>query len=205
MYKVFFNERIVFLTHDFLRSFQENQGLFYKFRDKNELKELLLVFLALKKISQLFICHNDADGLFREFRSCFRYVEAAGGLVRNGRGEVLFINRFDKWDLPKGKIEKNETARETALREVEEECGISGLEIVSELQPTYHTYFEKALPYLKKTMWFEMTYAGNQKPKPQTEEFITNIIWAREKDLAIIQKNTYPSIIDLLLEASVIT
>ncbi|MFP4367036.1 MAG: NUDIX hydrolase [Bacteroidales bacterium] len=205
MYKVFFNERIVFLTDDFLRSFRENQGLFYKFREKNELKELLLVFLALKKISQLFICHTDQDELFRAFRSCFRYVEAAGGLVKNSSGEVLFINRFDKWDLPKGKVEGSESFKEAALREVEEECGISGLKIKSELQPTYHTYFEKSLPHLKKTHWFEMTYEGNKKPEPQTEEFITNIIWAGEKDLGLIRNNTYPSILDLLKEVRLIT
>ena len=205
MYKVFFNERKVILTSDFLKTFQENQGLFYKFHEKNELKELLLLFLALKKIEQLFICHPDVKQLFEEFRSCFRYVEAAGGLVRNSSGEALFINRFDVWDLPKGKIEKDEPARDAALREVEEECGIRGMEIISELQPTYHTYYEKDLPHLKKTHWFEMAYNGRMKPKPQTEEFITRIIWAGEKELKIIRKNTWPSIIDLLKEASVIT
>ncbi len=204
MYKVFFNERIVFLTNDFLKTFQENQGLFYKFRDREELKELLLVFLDLKKIPQLFICHPDTERLLEEFRSCFRYVEAAGGLVRNGHGEILFINRFEKWDLPKGKKEGGESAEETALREVEEECGIGDLKIVSELQPTYHTYFDKLIPHLKKTRWFEMVYEGNRKPKPQAEEFITRIIWAREKDMKIIKKSTYPSIMDLLNEAGII-
>lgn len=204
MYKVFFNERIVFLSPDFLKSFEENQGLFYKYRDKSELKELLLVFLALNKINQLFVCHPDVDNLMKEFKSCFRYVEAGGGLVRNDRNEVLFINRFDKWDLPKGKSDGNESAQDTAIREVEEECGISGLEIESELSPTYHTYFEKAVPHLKKTRWFSMRYQGNEKPKPQTEEFITKIIWGKEKDLNLIRKNTYPSIIDLLKEAGII-
>ena len=204
MYKVFFNERIVFLTPDFLKSFQENQGLFYKFRDKTELKELLLVFLALKKIDQLFICHPDTERLMQEFRSCFRYVEAAGGLVQNSNEETLFINRFEKWDLPKGKTNDHEPAEKAALREVEEECGISGMEIISELQPTWHTYVDKSIPHLKKTRWFRMQYDGNQKPKPQTEEFITNIIWAREKDIRIIRKNTYPSILDLLQESGII-
>jgi 8-oxo-dGTP pyrophosphatase MutT (NUDIX family) len=205
MYKVFFNERIVFLTDDFLKSFQENQGLFYKFRERNELRELLLVFLALKKISQLFICHNNLDELFRVFSSCFRYIEAAGGLVRNSSGEILFIKRFDKWDLPKGKIETRESAENTGLREVQEECGLRGLEIVSELQPTYHTYYEDKLPHLKKTRWFLMSYTGDQKPEPQTEESITEIIWAGEKELKMVRKNTYPSILDILAGAPEIT
>ena len=203
MYKVFFNERRVILTEDFFKSFEENQGLFYKFRDKEELKELLLVFVALKKIDQLFVCHPDLDNLMKEFCSIFRYVEAAGGMVINRNREILFINRFDKWDLPKGKIEGNESAGETALREVEEECGLSGMKIMSELQSTYHTYFERAVPHLKKTRWFRMRYDGSEKPKPQSEELITNIIWAREKDMKMIRNNTYPSIIDLLEEAGI--
>ncbi len=205
MYKVFFNERIVYLTRDFLKSFEENQGLFYKFREKEELKELLLVFLALKKISQLFVCHADVENLFSEFSSCFTCIEAAGGLVRNNHDEVLFIYRYDKWDLPKGKIEGGESAGEAALREVEEECGISGLKLISEMQPTYHTYFEKSMPHLKKTRWFEMIYIGNEQLRPQTEESITEIIWAGKEDINIIQKNTYPAIIDLMKEASIIS
>jgi hypothetical protein len=204
MYKVFFNERKVILTHDFQKTFEENHGLFYKYHGINELKELLLLFLALKKITQLFICHPNVHHLFEEFSSCFRYVEAAGGLVRNSRGEVLFINRFETWDLPKGKIEADESADAAALREVEEECGINGMKIITELQPTYHTYFDKDLPHLKKTRWFEMNYNGRIKPKPQTEEFITRIVWAGEKELKIIRKNTWPSIIDLLKETSVL-
>ena len=204
MYKVFFNERTVFLTQDILRSFRENNGLFYKFREKKELKELLFLFNALKKIDQLFICHHDTEKLFDEFRSCFRFVEAAGGLVRNRAGKVLFIYRLDRWDLPKGKSEGDETAHDTAIREVEEECGISGLKILSELEPTLHTYFEAGIYYLKKTRWFEMYYGGSEKLRPQQDELITDIIWAGEEDLDRITKNTYPSIILLLKETKII-
>ena len=204
MYKVFFYERTVFLTQDILRSFRENNGLFYKFRKKKELKELLFLFNALKKIDQLFICHQDTEKLFEEFRSCFQFVEAAGGLVRNSAGQILFIYRLDRWDLPKGKSEGDETARVTAVREVEEECGISGLRILNELETTYHTYFETGIYYLKKTRWFEMYYDGSERLKPQSNESITDIIWAGEEDLDKIAKNTYPSIMLLLRELNII-
>ena len=52
-------------------------------------------------------------------------IEAAGGLVKNENGDYLFIYRNDKWDLPKGKIEKDEKTKVAAVREVEEECGIA--------------------------------------------------------------------------------
>lgn len=204
MYKVFFNERKVFLTGDFLKSFQENHGLFYKFNDKEELKELLLIFLAINKINSLFIYNNDLEELKKSFISCFRYVEAAGGLVSNKEnGKFLFINRFDKWDLPKGKIEDGETPEITAIREVEEECGISDVKIISPLSCTYHTYFFKNTPHLKKTHWYRMEYSGSETPRPQTGEFITKVMWAGNKDLKMVRRNTYGSIIDLIEEAGI--
>ena len=36
----------------------------------------------------------------------FPLVQAAGGLVENKNKQFLFICRNNKWDLPKGKIEK---------------------------------------------------------------------------------------------------
>ena len=44
-------------------------------------------------------------------------VFAGGGLVFNAKKEILFIRRNGKWDLPKGKVEKDETYQAAALRE----------------------------------------------------------------------------------------
>lgn len=65
---------------------------------------------------------------------------SAGGLVVDLDGDVprgALIARTDKlgrllWSLPKGHIEEGETAEQAAVREVEEETGISG-EILGEL------------------------------------------------------------------------
>ncbi len=65
---------------------------------------------------------------------------SAGGLVVDLSGEVpkgALIGRLDRsgrllWSLPKGHIEKGETAEQAAVREVEEETGISG-EILAQL------------------------------------------------------------------------
>ena len=51
-------------------------------------------------------------------------ITAAGGKVINPKGEILFIFRNNKWDLPKGKAEDNESIADTAIREVKEEVGI---------------------------------------------------------------------------------
>src|SRR4030043_1214469 len=114
MYKVFFNERTVLLTDDFIRNFQLRFGLFYKYRNIEELKEIIGVYWQIKKINTLFIFHFDIDELRERFKSCFQQVYAAGGLVRNNKNQYLIMNRRDKWDLPKGKVNRNETFEDAA-------------------------------------------------------------------------------------------
>lgn len=128
-------------------------------------------------------------------------IEAAGGLVRNSKGETLFIFRNGKWDLPKGKIETGEDTREAAMREVEEECGIGGLKIIRPLSETYHTYELKGRQVLKRTSWFEM-HSNDQKMKPQLEEGITEVKWIPEKETSGVLSNTYPSIIEVIQSAN---
>lgn len=125
-------------------------------------------------------------------------IEAAGGLVTDTNGEILFIKRLGKWDLPKGKLEEGEDVPTCALREVEEECGIEGHRIVEELPNTFHTYTMGDTPILKKTYWYWMKVDGRPELTPQTEEDITETIWLKEKDWNKVEKNTYPSIRSLL-------
>ena len=90
------------------------------------------------------------------FLSIFNKVSAAGGLVLNSKEEILFIYRSNKWDLPKGSIEKGESIEETAIREVEEECGIFNLKVIKPLLTTFHIYFQNGMK-LKETFWFLMS------------------------------------------------
>ena len=73
----------------------------------------------------------------------------AGGVVTDEEGRVLWIQRNDKWDLPKGKLEAGESLEEAAIREVEEETGISALTITGEAYTTFHTYESEGVVYLK--------------------------------------------------------
>lgn len=58
----------------------------------------------------------------------------AGGVVLNTKGEVLVVDQNgDSWSLPKGHIEKGETAKEAAEREIKEESGVGNLQFVKEL------------------------------------------------------------------------
>lgn len=120
---------------------------------------------------------HDSEKLFHEFSSHFEWVEAAGGVVCNNRGDFLFIQRFGIWDLPKGKVESGETFEEAALREVSEETGIDQLTIVSALPDSFHIYKEKQRFIIKHTSWYLMDSLSNVPLTPQVNEQITRAVW----------------------------
>lgn len=150
------------------------------------------------KNMHLYVVTNTPDDLWSYIGKRYQHIEAAGGLVRNTLGEVLFIHRLGKWDLPKGKLEEGEEIRECALREVEEECSLTGHTIIEEFPSTYHTYTMGETPVMKRTYWYLMRVEGRPDLAPQTEEDITETIWLKEADWKQVEQNTYPSIKSLL-------
>ena len=135
---------------------------------------------------------------WKSFCADYSLIEAAGGLVYNSDNQLLMIFRNGKWDLPKGKLEIDENIKECAIREVEEECGISGLSIVNALKDTYHTYEINGKKILKRTFWFAMNsnYKGNLIP--QAEEGIIKVIWVDKQDIAEKLENSFGNINELL-------
>ena len=144
------------------------------------------------------IFSKDLDKLKKIFFKNFTLIEAAGGIVQNNKKEILFIYRLDKWDLPKGKIEKGENAEACALREVEEDTGVNQLKAKKKVGETYHTYDAFGKHFLKITHWFYLICGDDQKLVPQTEEIISDLKWVATKNIKDPLKNTYPSIKDIL-------
>jgi 8-oxo-dGTP pyrophosphatase MutT (NUDIX family) len=142
--------------------------------------------------------HNDLDKLKKAFFKQFTLIEAAGGIVQNTKKELLFIYRLNKWDLPKGKMEKGEKPDECALREVEEETGVINLTLQKKVGETYHTYDAFGKHHLKITYWYFMSCPAKQQLIPQTEEDITAIQWVKQNAIVTVISNTYPSINDIL-------
>ena len=154
----------------------------------------LLKLLTKKKINSIGVFSNEFELIINIFKKKFPEIIAAGGKVINNKSEILFIYRNKKWDLPKGKAEKNEIISETALREVEEETGIKNLSIIRPLDKTYHIFKRGGKNYLKTTYWFEMKSDFNGKFKPQNKEGITRVEWIRSENLSFILPKSYANI-----------
>ena len=132
--------------------------------------------------------------MLKKFLKLLPNVIAGGGKVYNDKGEILFIYRNDKWDLPKGKIEAAETIEETAMREVSEETGVAGLQIVKPLPNTYHIFKRNGKYKIKITYWFEMKTNYKGKFSPQKNEGITKVEWLNAKQSQKALENSYANI-----------
>ncbi len=171
-YKVFINEIPVIL------STEKNIG-----KDYVSIPIELVRFKKLIKMIQkgkmpfVNLYHANADKLEKELRKKLPVVEAGGGLVYNSRKEILFIHRNNKWDLPKGKVEKGETPEEAALREVKEETGVKKLEIKQFIRKTYHVFKRNGEYRLKITYWYEMYTEYEGALKPEGKEGIEKAKW----------------------------
>jgi 8-oxo-dGTP pyrophosphatase MutT (NUDIX family) len=185
MYKIYFGKTLVcLLNHKDADGFKKNKNTLYLHDEETgTFQELIERLKMVHKINKIFISASHTKSLFRKLCRETILVKAAGGVVTDASGRLLMIRRFGHWDLPKGKAEKGEKLSETAIREVEEECGISGLSIVKKLEPTFHVYTEKGKWYLKKTAWFHMETSFKGTLTPQTKEHITKVCWFTPKQV----------------------
>lgn len=196
MYKVFINEKKLTLSQSPINGIEKTLA----FEDFTTL-EMAVDLLENTSCPEVNVFHEDVEMAWDTFRKTFKIVEAAGGIVKNNEGNLLFIHRLGRWDLPKGKIEIGESLQEAALREVEEETSLKELQLIDFLNNTYHIYRERnGNLVLKITHWFRMNYLGNEQPTPQVEEGIIKAEWLNFND---IEKEVIPTTfknIQLILE-----
>lgn len=203
MYKVFFNDSTIDFDFGVKKSLKNNIAELGSNDDHDSVNQVFKVVESGVKSFSFHLKTPEVDLSWDYFRSKFVEIPAAGGLVQRDSGEILFIKRLGVWDLPKGKIEKKESAELAAVREVEEECGLSGLKVIRQLDSTFHIYRSpwhtapKNL-VLKETKWYLMHYSGNELPVPQMEENIEEVRWIAVRELDAVLANTYLSLRDFL-------
>ena len=123
----------------------------------------------------------------------FKIIDAAGGVVVNNKNKKLLIYRLKKWDLPKGKVDKGENFKMTAVREVEEETGVK-VRIRKSITTTWHTYTIKDRPILKRNKWYAMDCLDDSGMKPQKGENIEKVVWMNDEEVSTLMKKTYRSL-----------
>jgi|WetSurMetagenome_2_1015567.scaffolds.fasta_scaffold676212_1 8-oxo-dGTP pyrophosphatase MutT (NUDIX family) len=201
MYKVFFNDRIVFIGSTFKKSLIKN-GLVFHVSNLKEMESTWLLFRDDGQLRNLILMTDNPEDGKEMFFSLFSIINAAGGVVSNSENQILCIYRWGKWDLPKGKAEKDEKMEDTAIREVEEECGISDLRNDGLNSITYHIYEHPRKPgnwILKQTYWFDMFYGGTQMLVPQINEDIVEAKWFAKSELGVVVENTWSSLKPLIM------
>ena len=194
MYKVFINDKpLIFCSKSTDLSCYDDHMLI-DCKDGFTYKKFVSITFENPSREYFIIQLDNYNEVFQLFFEEFINVDAAGGVVQNQNDEILMIYRNSCWDLPKGKVEEGESIRLAAVREVEEECGLVGPEIIDEFSSTYHTYERKDIKYLKRTYWYSMKYEKEHALVPQSEEGITIAEWVNKKDLQNYIINTYGSI-----------
>ena len=194
MYKVFFNQKPLILTSKILKSSDSNPFIHIKFSSKNQ----ILKAVKAKKTESVYIYHKNIKKLWEIFTKKFPIIDAAGGLVERSDDKILFIYRNNRWDLPKGGVEKKELIIEAAQREVKEETGLADLIVINKIGETYHIFKKGKNFRLKRTYWFKMKSDYQGELFPQEEEGIISAEWINKKRIPEILKKAYENIKEIV-------
>ena len=100
-------------------------------------------------------------------------ASSCGGVVIF-RGKILVLyknirNKYEGWVLPKGTVEAGEEYKETALREVREESGVSA-SVIKYIGKSQYTFSAPEDIVEKDVHWYLMM-ADSYYSKPQREEY----------------------------------
>ncbi len=106
-------------------------------------------------------------------------ISAGGVVVRIDDGRPLYLlirDSYRNWGFPKGHLEEGETADAAAMREVEEETGLSGLRLRGAIE-TIDWYFRFRGRLIHKVCHFYLMETESAVTSPQRAEGITACRW----------------------------
>lgn len=192
MYKVFVKEVAIMVTSN-KEDFPDHHAFSLK---KVDFKKIVK---RVKRgdLTKVVLYSKSHKKLLKRLHKKLPLVVAAGGLVINSNQHYLFIHRNGKWDLPKGKMDKNETVEQTALRETIEETGVQNLSINHYLGQTYHVFNWKEEMRLKLTHWYVMDSDYTGALQPEAVEGIDQAVWLSSEQAQAVLKDSYENIKDL--------
>jgi 8-oxo-dGTP pyrophosphatase MutT (NUDIX family) len=196
MYKIYLGSHCFLIASK--KSFEGKYDRRLKKPKGDEIIQVCEELLLDKQGAQTILLQGKKKKTRKRVLESFKEVVAGGGAVYNNKKELLLIKRHGKWDLPKGKLELDETIELCAVREVEEECNVFGLELRHLIDITYHFYKTKSGWKIKKAYWYKMDCKDYKQAAPQKEEGIEEIKWVDPKQLDVENLNTFGSIREVL-------
>ena len=100
-------------------------------------------------------------------------VKSCGCIVIENNKVLLIQQKKGNWGFPKGRVEKNESECETAIREVKEETNIDV--IIEDKNKKYiDTYYSKKDEFKEVVLFLGKRIGGEIKPQ---ENEIKNVEW----------------------------
>ena len=205
MLKIQYRDKSIIIINDKASLASSEMGDSFVVYENTDPQELSVIIenLLNNPYKNIILTNEDTETLTKQFFQHFKLISAAGGLVTNEAGNMLFIFRRGKWDLPKGKLDPGESAEAGAAREIAEETGVSPLTLLHPITDTYHIYDERGSTILKTTHWFKFSTNFSAEAVPQTEEDITEIRWFSKETVTIPLSDTYDSIREVLTKAGI--
>ncbi len=164
-FKIYFNNKPLFLCDEFneeINALVHHDDSIFIDEYSNAAVNSMIHEMRLEKVHAGIFYHRELSKLRNAFWKKFMVIQAAGGLVVNEDKQILLMNRRQKWDLPKGKLDAGETMEQCAVREVKEETGLKAVKLKKFLLTTYHTYDESGHHLLKESHWYAMQANGKQ-------------------------------------------
>ncbi len=133
--------------------------------------------------------------------------KSAGAIIfRIEKGEPLYLllhypssakAKEEYWDLAKGHIEKGEEERDTVLREIQEETGLSNVKLLPGFREEIHYWFQSGKQKISKTVVFYLVKT-RQKEVAVSPEHI-GFVWLPFQEA--MQKLTFKNAKDVLDKA----
>jgi 8-oxo-dGTP pyrophosphatase MutT (NUDIX family) len=94
--------------------------------------------------------------------------KSAGAIIFLGvkpRQYLLLHYEEGHWDLPKGNIEKGEEEKQTALREIEEETGITDISFITGFKEKIHYFYKRDCRLISKEVIFYLAETNEKEIK----------------------------------------